>query len=130
MSLESDIIAELAADPFIIARCGNRVSAEWRAQGSAVPALVVQRVASQTVQHLEGRSLSEVLLQINVFAGSYEATKELAEYVRDLYDGAQRTIGTTRVADCRRNNEGDLSSIDGDRDSRQAFIDFGFLVQE
>ncbi|MGE3623693.1 MAG: DUF3168 domain-containing protein [Bdellovibrionales bacterium] len=72
------------------------------------PALLITKVSGYRDQHLRGPSgWANPRFQIDCFAQTYMAAKELADAVRELMDGYVGTRKGTLIRDCSLSNERD-----------------------
>lgn len=67
----------------------NRCYPMQMPQGSALPAIVYSRVASNPQNRLQGgASIDQVRIQVDIYATTYKQTKDLATQVRTAMESA------------------------------------------
>jgi hypothetical protein len=89
--IESAVRAVLLADPAVTALVGAGAEARIYPlilpQGAAFPALTYQRVSSVTQYAQDGPGLARQRIQIDAWAMTYRAAKDLARAVRSALEG-------------------------------------------
>lgn len=108
---------------------GTRVRPEFKAQNQKLPAITVTRVSEPTEENLDGATgLREGRWQVDCWAANYAASLALASEVNAGLDGFSGLMGTASprftVQRARKENEADLSRIDGDLRMRRRSLDF------
>lgn len=82
MDMAGALRARLLAAPAVIAQVGQRVYWVDRPQSSALPAITLQTVSELRPQHMGGfDGLSDVRVQVDIWAATYADTKAIAEDV-------------------------------------------------
>lgn len=106
----------------------TRVNPEFNRQNQQYPALVVARVSGPTELLLDGPTgVEEGRWQIDCWAASYAQAIALAGEVNALLDGFTGLIGDSPqvlVQMSFKENETDLSNVDGDRTNRRRSLDY------
>lgn len=93
--MEENLIARLLANAGVAAIVGTRVYPGARPQGSALPALVLNKISGAPVYDDEGEAgLLTARMQIDAWGITYTAAKLLARAVRDCLSGLVGTQGT------------------------------------
>lgn len=85
MSIETALRRRLYNDAGVSALVGNRISPEWRREGTALPAIVYSVDSRSPVRTLTGTtSLAEFSVSIDCIATSMSGARELAAAVADI----------------------------------------------
>lgn len=84
-TMEEDLRALLIADPWVAASLGERVVWGARPQGEEYPCAVLHRITGTPDYHMQGGSgLVASLVQIDVWAETWLASKQAARTVKDV----------------------------------------------
>jgi hypothetical protein len=85
--------AVLVADSAVSALVGERISALMKAQGTAMPAITLQRVSVTPQNHLRGNGgLDYVRVQADCWATSYDGVRALAIACRSAMEAASHQM--------------------------------------
>lgn len=107
---------------------GVRVFPEFRKVNQVFPALIVTRVSEPTLPLLDGPSdVSEARWQIDCWASTYKRAVTLAREVTIALDGFRGLMGNApqvQIQSAFKENESDLSQLDGDLSERRRTLDF------
>ncbi len=83
----------LIAAPAVTALVGQRISPVLRAQGEPLPAVVLTRVSLAPLNHLSGApTLDANRVQVDSFAATYAASRDLADACRTALEAAGLTM--------------------------------------
>ena len=106
----------------------TRVFPEFRRVNQQFPALIVTRVSEPTLPLLDGPSdVSEARWQIDCWASTYLKVIALATEVNAALDGFTGLMGQppqVKIQSSFKENESDLSTLDGDLGERRRSLDF------
>lgn len=106
--IEAAIVTYLLADAQIAALAGERVDHDATPQGEADPRITVMRVDTQRSDVLEGPTgLAHARVQIDCWAGTKVAAKQLADRVRIRLNGFAGNMAGVTVRGCTLENERD-----------------------
>lgn len=106
--MESSLIAKLLATAGVTALVSTRINWSRRPQGSALPAIVLQRVSgTPDVHHAGASGLVVSRVQVDCWAPSYGSAKAVARAVETAITAQTFTQGATRF---------DVILIDSERD--------------
>jgi hypothetical protein len=107
--MEEAIIARLLADSGLAAIVGTRVFPGSRPQGSALPAVVMNRISGGPLYADDGEvGLEQARIQIDCWAESYGEAKLLARAVTACLSAFDGTVGATTFEFIELENERDL----------------------
>lgn len=94
MILEEALYKHLIADNTVSGIIGTRLYPEMLPEGTALPAMVYQRISRDgLIAHDGPTGLATVRMQLTLLAASYLTLRTLAEAVRVVFDGKRQTIG-------------------------------------
>ncbi len=136
MLIEEAIYSHLSADTNLAAMHGGRVYPVVRPQGSALPAVVFQKISSVTEYAHDGAAgQAEARFQITAFAAGYLGAKQLADKIKKAFVGFERAPGTmggaggVKVAGVFRDNELDIYGAEETETLSLYQIPIDYLVQ-
>jgi len=112
---------------------GTRIRPEFKKQNEQFPAIVVRRVGEPTELLLDGaHDTKEARFQIDVWARSYSELVTISNQVAVLFDAFSGNMGTVPVVVqySQKENEVDLSEVDGDLVNRRRSLDFVMRYEE
>lgn len=129
MTIEEGLVAHLLADGTVTGIVVDRVYPEVRPQDSALPAIVYTHISDDRDVDMDGPSdFVRVRMQVDCWHTSYGDVKTLAAAVRAALNGvgiaSPNLLGAEPVQLVVLENEGDLSSIDGDSRERRVSQDW------
>jgi hypothetical protein len=108
--MEEDVIGLLLATAPITALVADRVCPARRPQGSPMPVIVVTRISGAPEYADDGEiGLEAVRLQIDSWATTYTAAKQLGRLVRDRLSAFSGVYGATDFSYIMLDEERDLS---------------------
>ena len=82
MEMQGALRARILADAGVSALAGTKVTWVTRPQSSTLPAVVLQTISDGRPQHLKGfNALRDTRVQIDCWAATYDASKQLSEAV-------------------------------------------------
>lgn len=130
MSIETALRRRLSNDAAVSALVSNRISPEWRREGTALPAIVYSVDSRAPVRTLTGTtSLAEFSVSIDCIATSMSGARELAAAVADIlndntgystFDGTLLRWSGTDGEDVERMDDQE-GTDDGPRVVRQTY---------
>ncbi len=130
MSIETAVRRRLSDDAAVTALVSNRISPEWRREGTALPAIVYSVDSRTPVRTLTGTtSLAEFSIAVDCIATTLSGARALAAVVSDVLndntsygvvDGTQIRWSGTDGEDVERMEDQD-GGDDGPRVVRQTY---------
>lgn len=130
MSIETALRRRLSNDAGVSALVSNRISPEWRREGTALPAIVYSVDSRAPVRTLTGTTtLAEFSVSIDCIATSMSGARELAAAVADIlndntgystFDGTLLRWSGTDGEDVERMDDQE-GTDDGPRVVRQTY---------
>ena len=122
-SLEKAVRTLLLADATIAAAVGARLYGSRMPQGVQYPAIVIHRISASRVRSLAGPSgYAIVRVQLDVWAVTYEQTKEIGDRIRAVLDGYAGTVEGVQFGNAEPVMEQD--DFDGDVEAYRLIQDW------
>jgi hypothetical protein len=113
--MEQGIIARLLTTNSIISLVSTRVYPGSRPQGSALPAIVLNRISGGPLYADDGEvGLEQARIQVDCWAATYSAAKLLARAVKASLSAFEGTVGETTFQLIELDIEQDLREGGGD----------------
>jgi hypothetical protein len=127
--MEEALIARLLADSAVSGIAGTRVFPGSRAQGSALPAIVLNRISGAPLYADDGEvGLEQARIQIDCWGETYGAAKLLARAVTASLSAFEGTVGMTTFQFIELDLEQDLREGGGDAADHPFRTSLDFLV--
>ena len=122
MTPEEAIYSKLVAATAINALVVGRVLPDYLPQGTALPALLYQRISGPRVHSMTGASgTAYPRITITSWGKTYKKAKELADLVRRELDGFKGTVDTLYIQSCLLQDERDVPEIAPQDDALRRF---------
>jgi hypothetical protein len=91
-------------------------------QGTVYPCMTMQRVSTRHIRSMLGGSqLAYIRIQLNIWARTYKAAKDLADVVRMNTDGFAGSFGGATVGSCLMEDEGDIDFLSEGAEPQRLF---------
>jgi hypothetical protein len=114
-TIESALRGQILSSAAIVSVVGVRVyplTIPQAGNDALLPAITYQRISGLHDSSHDGPSgLATCRMQINCWAATFDAARELGELVRKRLDGTSGTWGTVEIGGCFLDNDGDLTSL-------------------
>lgn len=123
MTLETALRAFLVSDSAVGALVGQRVYTQTMPQDGTLPAITFQRISTAAVNSRDDNSFGRVRMQIDGWAASDTATKELRAAIRAAMKDF-RSVSGPRVSGARLRDTRDLH----DQDTRRWRVLMDYLI--
>jgi hypothetical protein len=129
MQMEEAVIARLLAGSGVAAVVGTRVFPGAHPQGSALPAVVLNRISGGPLYADDGEvGLEQARIQIDCWAETYTGAKLLARVVTACLSAFDGPVGATTFEFIELENERDLREGGGDAASYPFRTALDFVV--
>jgi hypothetical protein len=127
--MEEALIARLLGIAAVSGMVGTRVYPGSRPQGSALPAVVLNRISGGPLYADDGEvGLEQARIQIDCWAATYSAAKKLARAVTASLSAFEGTVGETTFQLIELDIEQDLREGGGDAADYPFRTSLDFLV--
>lgn len=123
--------AHLCANVALAALVGTRIYPEILPQDVVYPCMRYARVGTIRGLMLDGvNTLTEVRMQIDIWARSYAEIRAIGNALRAALDGVTGNLGGVSIQFSRYEADIDLSELEGDQRERRRSFDFIFTLHE
>ena len=127
--MAADLRSVLLASAGVTGIVSQRVSWAERPQGSALPALVLTQISGAPTYVLRGPSnYTEARVQVDCWASTFLAARQLADAVRAALSGFSGVRGSTRFHGVFLDAERDLRDAETDGAERFFRVSQDFMV--
>lgn len=122
MRIEQGLFAYLSTATAITSLVSTRIYPLVVPQDTSLPAITYQQTANNTDHHsltgtLRSDGCPRASIQLDVYATTYAACKEIADAVRTTLDGFRGMMGTVAVRGCYKRGEVDYNELPADASS-------------
>ncbi|WDI31594.1 DUF3168 domain-containing protein [Hyphococcus flavus] len=126
--IEEALIALLLADAGVSALAGDRVSPTIARQGEAAPYVVATVISFTDQHHAAGPGLNVFRWQVDSYAPTWLAAKQLSRAIHGLLDGYRGTTAGVEILYCALQNKQDL--FEAATELHRVSLDFRLTVRQ
>lgn len=128
--MEEALTAIVLEDPGVVSAVGQRVHWGVRPQGSALPAIVFNRITGIRDYHMQGASgFVESRIQGDCYGATYTAAKEAARALIALLSGYRGIQDDIEFKGAFIDSERDLTEIDGAAPENHHRVSVDFFIK-